>query len=152
VALFYTYFGCTRIALVRAEDPDEARRLFWDRYAARDAAQSSYEWEYLKTKAVNDGYCEQFWLYTQEEKAAFRANGDVIATDDQFKSRVREWFGDEVEFAEMYLNAYFEDPESVMIESKLPTALLAYVLREEEGSYMSLHVFETSKFQRISKG
>ena len=62
--------------------------------------------EHLKECAINMSFAEKFWLKTDEEQDHFCKNGEVLIDFDEFKERVKKYFGLHVQAAQDYITFY----------------------------------------------
>jgi len=127
--------------IVNAINQDKAIEIFSDFFSLKDGLFL----EHIYTKCVNDGFACKFWLKTKKENEHFmKNNAEVLTTDEQFKNRVRKYFGNEKEWAELYLNFYFSDNwgfnfETGLTDYKFPDEMVKFLWIKEINWY-GLHI------------
>lgn len=86
-------------ATITAPSPAEAIEQFGKLIAIQD------EWflELVYGRVVNWDFPNLFWFVTAEENEALKQNGTVLARQELFESRVREFFGQHQDYADLYL-------------------------------------------------
>lgn len=108
--------------LVSAEDAEEA--IY--RYVKEISSKEAIFIEFVYDRSINMSFAEEFWLQTDEEQSAFTDNeGDVLAGEEDFKRRVREFFADHHEYADLYLSHWYSEVENSDIE--FPEKMLEYI-------------------------
>jgi hypothetical protein len=73
------------------------------------------------------GFGSHFWMQTGEENAHFEQSGDVNIDEEEFKRRVREFFGERNDYADFYLESYFAYDDNPEIDAEFPEGMLAYI-------------------------
>ena len=63
--------------------------------------------EYVYSKSINCSIAEQFWLQTEDENTLFNKTGQIVIDDEEFKKRVRAFFGRHRDYADLYIDYYF---------------------------------------------
>ena len=63
--------------------------------------------EYVYSKPVNCSIAEQFWLQTEDENTLFNKTGQIVIDEEEFKKRVRAFFGRNRDYADLYIDYYF---------------------------------------------
>lgn len=118
-------FSQQDFVIIRAASKQDALNL----YAHEIGIQDQTYLEFIYEKTVNMSFAEQFWLETDEEKRRFDSGGDVVATDEVFRERVKAFFRDHPEWGEIYLDAYFGgSPDEPM--SDFPGDMLLFIFSE----------------------
>lgn len=56
---------------------------------------------------IMDGFDGKFWFSTPKENAHFEATGEVLASIELFRRRVKIYFEDRTDLADVYLQYYF---------------------------------------------
>lgn len=74
---------------------------------------------------VSLSFAEDFWFQTEEESAAYY-QGVILVSDDSFQERVREFFADHHEYADLYLQHWYSEEEDTGIV--FPQKMLDYML------------------------
>jgi hypothetical protein len=63
--------------------------------------------EDMYDRSVNASFAEHFWLHTEDEDVIFHETGEIVIDEEEFKRRVRSFFGPYRIYAERYLDHYF---------------------------------------------
>ncbi len=82
--------------------------------------------EYVYSRSVNMSFAEQFWLQTEGEDTLFNKTGRIVVDDEEFKKRVRAFFGRHRDYAERYI-AYYFDAEDCPNTGPFPQEMLIYM-------------------------
>jgi hypothetical protein len=82
--------------------------------------------EYVYNKSVNTSLAENFWMQTEEEDIIFNETAQIIIGDDEFKKRVRAFFGRHRDYAGLYIDHYFSDKDSPGFD-QFPEEMLVYI-------------------------
>jgi hypothetical protein len=64
--------------------------------------------EYVYSRSVNMSFAENFWVQTEDEDTLFNKTGRIVIGDEEFKKRVRAFFGGHRDYAERYIAYYFD--------------------------------------------
>ena len=89
---------------------------------------SKYEFlEYIYSLVPNASFAEQFWFQTEDENAALEEKGEIIIDKDTFNKRVRDAFGQNQDYAEMYLEYYWGNEENKDYKSKFSDKMLMFM-------------------------
>ena len=83
--------------------------------------------EHVYDRAVNASFAERFWVQTQNEDIIFHETAQLIIGDEEFKKRVRAFFGRHCGYAELYIDHYFSEEDSPRID-RFPEEMLIYIL------------------------
>ena len=102
---------------------------------------------YVYDKAVNLSFAEHFWVQDEDEVSSFTKSRAVEINEEDFKRRVREFFGGHDDFADLYLNSYFEDDDSSTINHDFPDEMLVYIWDNHDWS--SLTAFDLAHVEEI---
>jgi hypothetical protein len=71
-------------------------------------------------------FAENFWLQTEGEETLFDKTGRIVIDDEEFKKRVRAFFGGHRDYAERYI-AYYFDAEDRPKSGPFPPEMLIYM-------------------------
>ena len=82
--------------------------------------------EYVYDKSVNTSFAENFWMQTEDEEIVFHETGEIVIDDEEFKRRVRSFFGQYRIYAERYLDHYFSEQGSSKTHP-FPEEMLIYI-------------------------
>ena len=82
--------------------------------------------EYVYTRSVNGSIAEQFWLQTKDENTLFNKRGRIVIDEEEFKQRVRAFFGRHRDYADLYIDYYLSAEERPKSGS-FPEAMLVYM-------------------------
>ena len=82
--------------------------------------------EYVYSRSVNMSFAENFWLQTEGEETLFNKTGRIVIDDEEFKNRVRAFFGRHRDYAERYI-AYYFDAEDRAKSGHFPQEMLIYM-------------------------
>ena len=124
--------------VVEAEDADGALETYITEVAIRD----DHFIEHIYTRGVNRGFGKKFYLVTPEDNEKFWTTGEPPVSKEVFGERVREFFGDNGNFADLYLQFYFIDPTQSRTSVMFPDDMMVFIfdhLRETE-DWMALEV------------
>lgn len=83
-----------------------------DRYMRTVVIQANSLIRYLCGKSPNASFAESFWIQTEAEVQAFHDNGDILIDDEEFRRRVRVFFGEHQDYADIYIGQYFSDSDA----------------------------------------
>lgn len=86
--------------------------------------------EYVYDRSINLSFAENFWLREEYEAEEFDSTGSVLIDDVEFKQRVREFFGDNRDWADLYIDYYFSDEDEQ--RDSFPKEMLIYIWFESE--------------------
>ena len=116
-------FEAQEFKIVNALDESEAIDKFIKAFAVtdNDFLQDVYD------KSVNASFAERFWVQTQNEDIIFHETAQIIIGDEEFKKRVRAFFGRHRGYAELYIDHYFSEEDSPRID-RFPEEMLIYIL------------------------
>ena len=84
--------------------------------------------KFVYEKAVNLSFAEQFWFYNENETPVC-FSWDDLATDQVFIQRVKLFFSEHTQWAEIYLEAYFCGSRYEPM-SHFPKNMLAFIFAE----------------------
>ena len=82
--------------------------------------------EYVYSRSVNLSFAEHFWMQTEGEATLFEKTGRIGIDDEEFKKRVRAFFGRHHDYAERYM-AYYFDAEDRPKTGPFPQEMLVYI-------------------------
>jgi hypothetical protein len=82
--------------------------------------------EYVYSRSVNMSFAENFWVQTEGEETLFHKTGRIVIDDEEFKKRVRAFFGGHRDYAERYI-AYYFDAEDRPNTGSFPQEMLIYM-------------------------
>ena len=99
--------------------------------------------EYVCERAFNMSFAEYFWLQGGAEVDLFKRTGKVKIDKEEFGRRVRRFFGKHQDFANLYLDFYWNDNSKVIF----PDEMLAYIWIES--NYGSLTAIPLSNIEEI---
>ncbi len=114
------------LALVNAENPEHAL----DKYAAEIGIKEEKFIEYVYDRAVELSLAENFWLREDYELEEYEKSGRVLIDEAEFRRRVKEFFGENREYAEQYLEYYYSNREPV--QGNFPDEMLVYIWFEAQ--------------------
>jgi hypothetical protein len=77
-------------------------------------------------RSINASFAERFWLQTEDEEIVFHETGEIVIDDEEFKRRVRSFFGQYRIYAERYLDHYFSEQGSSKTHP-FPEEMLIYI-------------------------
>lgn len=109
-------------ASVMAEDATAASLVFLRTYAPTDAPFLAYVYR----TSINLSFAEYFWIRTDAEADLFE-EGLLRLSDDEFAERVRHFFGAHSDYAERYLEHYFNATSDEIPVPGFPPEMLAYI-------------------------
>lgn len=115
-------FRDIELTIVVASSPEEAIEKFGKQVAIKDEDFL----DYVYGKVINDSFAETFFLHTREENALFTRTGHVNVSDEDFAKRVREYFGEHSEFADLYIAHFFGDDDE-NDNTTFPDDMLFYI-------------------------
>ena len=81
---------------------------------------------YVYDKSVNTSFAENFWMQTEDEDIIFHETAQIIIEDEEFKKRVRAFFRRHRDYAELYIDHYYSDKDSLRID-QFPEEMLVYI-------------------------
>lgn len=136
-------FNEGEFAIVTASSPEEAVEKFIRDVTADDALIDGY----VRDKSINMGFGSHFWLQTKEENAHAEQFGEAKIDEEEFKRRAREFFGDRSDYADFYLEAYFEDDNNPDIAAKFPEGMLAYIWLNSD--YSEVKAFDLAEVKEV---
>ena len=88
--------------IIEALNPDEALNL-----AAKNLFKKDELFiEHLKECSINTSFAEKFWLQTYEDQEYFCNHHNVLINFDEFKKRVKKYFGLHSQAAQDYITFY----------------------------------------------
>src|SRR5687767_10848808 len=82
-----------------------------DKYIKVIAVRDNHFLAYVYDKSVNTSFAENFWMQTEEEDLIFHETAQGIIGDEEFKKRVRAFFGRHRDYAELYIDHYYRDQD-----------------------------------------
>jgi hypothetical protein len=82
--------------------------------------------EYVYSKSINCSIAEQFWLQTKDENTLYNKSGQIVIDDEEFKKRVRAFFGRNHDYADLYIDYYFS-AEDRPKTGRFPEEMLIYM-------------------------
>ena len=82
--------------------------------------------EYVYGRSVNMSFAENFWMQTESEETLFDKTGRIAIDNEEFKQRVRAFFGRHCDYAERYI-AYYFDAEDCPNTGHFPQEMLIYM-------------------------
>jgi hypothetical protein len=119
-------FGDQGFVIVSADSRDEAVMRF-----IREAALTEDIFiEHIYERTVNMSFAEMFWFQTDEEMERFTQEEEILIDVEEFKRRVRRFFGDHADFAEQYLDFYFGEADEP--EEPFSDEMLFYIWSESD--------------------
>jgi hypothetical protein len=122
-----TPFGDRDFVIVNAGNREEAVM----RFIRETALNEDIFIEHIYEKTVNMSLAEMFWFQTEKEMEHFTQKGEVLIDVEEFKRRVRKFFGDYTDFAERYLDYYFSESDEPPDEL-FPEEMLFYIWSESD--------------------
>ena len=108
--------------IINASSESEALATFIKVFAVTD----DVFLEDVYDRTVNALFAERFWLQTDDEETVFHETGEIIIDEEEFKRRVRSFFGQYRIYAERYLNHYFSKQGSSKTYP-FPEEMLIYI-------------------------
>jgi hypothetical protein len=115
-----------QLTLVNAENEEHAL----DKFALQVGIKEPKFIEYVYDRSVNLSFAENFWLMMESEQEEFDATGNIIIDDEHFKERVRDFFGDNREWASLFIDYYFSDQPAQ--DDLFPDEMLIFIWFEAE--------------------
>ena len=82
--------------------------------------------EYVYSRSVNMSFAENFWMQTESEETLFDKTGRIAIDNEEFKQRVRVFFGRHCDYAERYI-AYYFNAEDCPNTGPFPQEMLIYM-------------------------
>ena len=82
--------------------------------------------EYVYSKSINCSIAEQFWLQTKDENTLYNKSGQIVIDDEEFKKRVKAFFGRNHDYADLYIDYYFS-AEDRPKTGRFPEEMLIYM-------------------------
>jgi len=111
------------MAIVHADSPQDAVREY-----IRQVQIHEDEWlDYVRDRSTNAGFAESFWLRTEDDEARFMQDPGELVSKEDFNARVRKFFGPHDEWAEQYLDFYWDDDDEA--EPDFSLEMMAYMYR-----------------------
>lgn len=62
--------------------------------------------DHIKQCTINMSFAEKFWLQTDEEHMHFNTRGKILIDYNEFQTRVKKYFGENIKAAEDYIAYY----------------------------------------------
>lgn len=122
VGYSFDAFGDQGFVIVNASSEDEAIKKFIQGVGIAEDAFL----EYVHEKSISLSFAETFWIQIEEEMDHFEQSGEALIDEEEFKHRVREFFGEHSDFAEAFLDYYYSDEEE-RPATPFPTEMLLYI-------------------------
>jgi hypothetical protein len=119
---------CNNFFILNAKTRDEAQYNFAKNFVKKDMIFMNY----IDDKSVNMSFAEQFWIYTDDEQNIFNNKGEIIIDDNEFTSRVKNYFGENINFAKEYLDYYFSEK----VINSFSIDLLIYIWVKDWNSFI----------------
>lgn len=130
--------------IITAPDAESAETEYLQKVAIHDDIFFAHVYE----RIVNASFAEHFWLQTPEEKAQFAADGAILASAEDFNTRVRKFFGEHQDFAQKYLDFYWDESEVAPPLDLFPDDMLLYMLVGYP-DWINLEVIPLSEIEEI---
>lgn len=139
-------FGNWNPVIINAKSEEEAFLKYGNYYCPTDELflEDIYE------KTVNMSFAEQFWMQTNEENNAFNETGDILIDENEFKSRIQEYFKENQSFADIYIQYYFDDKKDAS-NFVFPEEMVRFMwLKQVKSSQWStVHILNLNEVQEI---
>jgi hypothetical protein len=122
-----TLLDMDEIKIVDVEDESQAIGKYLRKYTIKEASFLKY----VYGRITNGSFCETFWMATDEEQDAWNENMEILIDDTEFQRRVREFFSERQDFADLYLQNYYREDDIDHIEYGLfPEEMLIWLVYE----------------------
>lgn len=108
-----------QLTIVNAENPEHAL----DKFAVGIGIKEPKFIEYVYDRPV-------IWLATDEEIEEYDETGVLTIDDEELKRRVKEFFGENTDYAQAYLDYYYSDQKAS--EDTFPKDMLLYIWFESD--------------------
>lgn len=105
-------FGERKFQLIEADTADEAKIKF---VKEQDLIDFDFE-EYLISKSQFESFAGRFWQETLPNQSLFLGVGQTTSRE-KFEEKIRKFFGNNPEYAELYLNEYFSDADEIDLDT-----------------------------------
>lgn len=116
-------FGELEFSVVEAADEKTAIAMF-----IQDAAShNEFFLENVYARSVNMSFGEHFWISTKKETEQFMQDGEIIVTEEEFKQRVRDFFSTHPDFAELYIDFWFDLTIDETPEVPFPPDMMVFI-------------------------
>ncbi len=115
-----------QLTLVYAENAEHAL----DKYAAAVGIKEDKFLEYVYDRAEHLSLAENFWLREDYELEEYEATGKILIDEAEFRRRVVEFFGENREYAALYLEYYYSNREPG--QGDFPAEMLQYIWFEAQ--------------------
>lgn len=129
--------------IVLASSIEEATEKFIRDFAANDELFS----EYVRDKSVNMSFASHFWMQTEDEESHFDQSGEIKIDAEEFKKRVRDFFGEHGDYADAFIKSYFADENNPDINAEFPEGMLAYIWLNSD--YSKIKAFDLEEIEEI---
>ena len=117
-------------AIVEAENEEDAII----KYIVEVDSQESIFIDHLYGRSVNMSFAEAFFFQSSQESEDFSMSGDVSIDEDEFKRRVRVFFKDKQEFADMYLKHWYsKEDDDLKTGITFPDDMILYMTLKTDG-------------------
>lgn len=123
---------------VLAADAEEACALYREQVLWRNPQLQ----EWVLDKNPYAGFCGCAWFASMEEDDYYESTGQLLATSEQFRSRMLEFFADDRLLGIRFLNYYFAD-NADEDSNELPPEVFAYIA-VHSSSYIDIEAVDLS--------
>jgi hypothetical protein len=124
----FTESGLEDVQLTIVNGENEEHAL--DKYARAVGIKEEHFIEYVYDRAVHLTLAENFWLREEHELDEYEATGRVMINDAAFRQRVNEFFGENRDYAERYLEYYYGNRD--LTQGDFPEDMLIYIWFEAQ--------------------
>ena len=116
------------------------------KYAREVTIKSEMFLENAYGKAINDDFVARFFFQTEEEHEYFQRTGWSNLSNTKLKKRIREYFGEHGDFADLYTTFYFQGREEINT-IVFPEEMLLYMLNGS--NWAKLAVINMAEIERL---
>ena len=120
---------CGDLRIVCASSEEEAKGIYLEKYGI---VEEEFKYYYYG-KVANECFCSMFWFKTVQESVQFDLYGNIVASVNDFKKRVFDFFGEHETYASIYVHEYFKDKKSSMMDCVFPKEMLIYMAKNDPG-------------------
>jgi hypothetical protein len=124
------------LTVVYAENAEHAL----DKFAEHVGIREEKFLEYVYDRSANLAFPENFWLQDEEELEAFENDGTLLVDQDEFKRRVKEFFGQNRDFSDLYLKYHSSDQPAA--PDMFPKEMLLFIWFEVDWNEVLVAAYE----------
>lgn len=100
-------FGEGEFHIITAKSSDEAINKFIKEFAVQEDIFLTHVYD----KSINMSFATKFWLQNQEDEDRYMESAEALISEDEFKSRVYDFFGTDRNHADIFIDYYFSDED-----------------------------------------